>query len=153
MAVLDGAGIIGGSIGTTDSPCTATIGIFPEATRFITGPIWDGVDSGMVDSITATAEETGSAATTADSRTAPAQPADLSTEADKRLEDTLNREVRAVFGRAHSAATTMAAKPAAFPHAEAPASAAGAAVADFMAADVANQGSLTEDHRIPERVK
>src|SRR5580704_9283324 len=92
---LAGAGIIGDSIGTTGSPCSATTGIFPVATRFTTGPILDGLDSGGAGSITAATKET-----VAELRTAPAQPAGLSTETAKPLEDTLNPEVRAVCGRA-----------------------------------------------------
>jgi hypothetical protein len=142
-AVSDGVGITGDSIGITGTQSTATAGTIPAATRFITGPILGGVDSGAADSTTAAMAETGSAAeTAADSRTAPDRPPGLSTETGKLPEDTLNLEVRAVCARAPSAATTMAAKPGAFPHAEVPVSAARTAVADLTEADVVNRAFI-----------
>jgi len=63
----------------------------------------------------------GTSARAAELTTVPAQPPGLSTETSRRLEDTLNPAVRAAHARAPSAATSMADRPGAFPHAEAPA--------------------------------
>ena len=85
---------------------------------------------------------TGTSAGAAKFTTVLAQPPSLSTETPRRLEDTLNPAVRAASTLAPLAATTMAERPGAIHHAEAPASVAAhrvaaaalAAAEDFTAA-------------------
>ena len=75
----------------------------------------------------------------------PAQPAGLSTETGRRLEDTPHLAVRAASVQARSAATSTADRPRAFHHAEVPAWAAvpvaGASVAEAgtVAAGIGNR--------------
>ena len=71
----------------------------------------------------------------------------LSMEIVRRLADTLHLAVRAAHARALSAATTVADRPGAFPHAEAPAWAAGLVVVVgpvVAVAGVVNRRSLIE---------
>src|ERR1700692_286900 len=63
----------------------------------------------------------------------PPQQLGLSTEIPGRLEDTLNRAVRAAYAQVPSAATTMADRKGPFRHAEVPASV--QAAEDFMAVE------------------
>jgi hypothetical protein len=70
-----------------------------------------------------TGRQTGISAGAAEIPIVPAQRPGLLKETTKRLEDMLNPAVRAASARAPSAATTMAEKPGAIRHAEAPASA------------------------------
>ena len=123
--VLDGAGVIGDSIGITDTQCITTAGTTPGAARFITGTISTEEEAGAAE-LRAGAQRreqaSGTSARAAESTTVPAQPPGLSTETRRLLEDTPNPAVRAASARAPSAATTMADRQGAFRHAEAPAS-------------------------------
>jgi hypothetical protein len=86
----------------------------------------------------------GLAANAPDLTIVQAQPPDLSTATGKLLEVTLNLAVRVVSARAPLVATTMAARPGPFRHAEAQVWAAavrGAAADLTVAAGVINQGS------------
>jgi hypothetical protein len=105
--VLDGDGVIGGSTGTITQCCLITADTFPVAQRFITGAISIAVEWGAREVSTGVGQRPG-----------------LSTGIGRRPEDMLHREVRVASARALSAATTMVDRPGAFPHAEAPASAA-----------------------------
>jgi hypothetical protein len=106
---MDGDGLIGGSIGITVMQPLTTAGTTPEATRSITGVILPGVPV---------------AASTA----APVHRPDLSTEAPRLLEDTLNPAAKAAFAQEHSATTDMAHRQRASLHAVVPALAAERAV-------------------------
>jgi hypothetical protein len=123
LAVLDGASLIGDSIGITTTQCITTAGTTPGATRFTAGAIF-------------TEEQAGAAAlpaTAAGFITARAGPTGLSTETPGLLEGTLNRAVRAGSAQAPSAATAMAGRRGATRHAEAPAT---------VAEDFAAEGDL-----------
>ena len=109
--VLDGAGVIGDSIGVADTQCTTMAGTTPGAERFITGAI-SPEEAYAAELTTRAAELT----------TVPAQPPDLSTETGRRLEATLSPAVRVANVRAPSAVTTMANRQRAIRHAERPAS-------------------------------
>src|ERR1035441_6193938 len=114
--VLDGAGAIGDSIGVADTQCTTMAGTTPGAERFITGAISPAAEAHA-------AELMVRAADAAELTAVPAQQPqpDLSTETGRLLEAMLNPAARAAHARAPSAATTMADKPRAIRHAEAPA--------------------------------
>src|SRR5580704_14752569 len=123
-AALDGAGAIGDLTGTTDTQCMTTTGITPAAAPFITGT---------------TSTEAG--ATGAEVSTGPGKEPGLSTEIAGLLEDTPRPTVRAASIQAPSAATTVAGKQEASPHAEAPASAAAVFTAEEAAVvGIGNRG-------------
>jgi hypothetical protein len=117
--VLDGAGVIGDSIGTTDTQPTITTATTPTATPFITGTISTGV-------------ETRAARVS----TVPARRPNPSTETPGLLEDSLNPEARAASAREPSAAPSMAETQGYFRHVEAPVSAAAAGTAAASAARI-----------------
>ena len=130
--VLDGAGVIGDSIGITGMQCTTTAGTTRGATRFITGAVSPGEETRAADLMVAAAElvagptpgaglAAGTSANAAEFLPAPTAGAGLSTGTGRRLEAMLNLAVRAVSARAPSAVTTMADRPGAFHLAEAPA--------------------------------
>jgi len=110
--------------------CLTTAGITPEAERFTTGAISTEGQAGVVDLTARVADlvldpmqETdlaGTSAGAAGSTTVPAQLPGLLTETSRRLGDMLHPAVRAASAPAPSAATTMAGRQRAFPHAEAP---------------------------------
>jgi hypothetical protein len=104
--VLDGDGGIGDSIGITIMPCLTTADTIPTAQRFTTGTVTFAVEWGARKLSTARGQWPG-----------------LLTGIGRRPADTPRRAVRAASAPAPSAATTMADRPEAFPHAEAPASA------------------------------
>jgi len=118
--VMDGAGVIGDSIGMAGTQFITTTATIPGATPSITG-----------------ATTTGAWARTAEFITVPAQPPGLSTETGRLLEDTLNPAVRAARARAHSAAMTMVDRPEAIRHA---AAAVSVAAEGLMVAVVAGDG-------------
>ena len=124
--VMDGAGIIGDSIGVADSQLLTTAGTTPGAPRFIIGT-----------------PSTEAAARAPEFTTVPAQRPGLSAETPRRLEDTLNPAVRAGSARAPSAATTMADRQGAFRHVEAP-----AWVAEQRAPAVAEQRVAAEEEHV-----
>ena len=133
-ADLDGAGIIGGLIGTTDMQLLTTEGITPGATHFTTAAI--STEEGREAELTAAAVDstpaptpgtglpTGMSVRAAESATVLAQQPDLPTETHGLLEDTRNPAVKVGRARAPSAATTVADRQRAIRHAEAPALAA-----------------------------
>jgi len=123
--VLDGAGLIGDSIGVADSQHLTTTGTTPGATRFIT---------------VAASTELGARA--ADFPAVPAQRPQLSTETARLLEDTLHPAVRKASARAPSAASKRADRQRAIRHGERPAS-----VAEKRVAAVAEG-----EHRVAEVV-
>ena len=116
--VLAGAGIIGDSIGVAVSQPMAAAGTTRGATRFITGA--------------AQPRGRGSAA---DFPAVPAQRTGLSTETDRRREDTLHPAVRAAPARAPSATSRRVDRQRAIRHAEAPASVAEQRVAAVVVED------------------
>lgn len=156
-AAMDGAGLAGDLTGMTDTRPITTTGTTPGATRFTTATIItvEEASAAMLRpsaaDLAATAEEDVLASakraglppeTSAGAvrvSTVPAQPPDLSKETNRLLEDTLHPAARAASTPAPSAATIMAERQGAIPHAEAPALAVEAAVgpADPMAADPA----------------
>ncbi len=140
-AALDGAGVIGDSIGITTTHFITTDGTTPEAGRFTTGAISTEEEEAFV---AAPTQATGPATLdAAEFTTVPAQRIGLSTETTGLLEDTLIPTVRAGPARAPSAATTMADRQRAFRHAEAPASVAEGrvlAAAEGLAVAVAAAG-------------
>ena len=142
-AVLDGAGIIGDWIGITDTQCLTAAGTSPGAQPSITGRISIAAEARAGKSRAA-----GLPAHAAEFTTVLAQPRGLSTETGRRLEDTLNRVVRAASARAPSAAMSMAERRRAIRHAEAPVWVAEQRVAageDLVAeeAGVTNRGIVT----------
>jgi len=128
-AVLDGAGVIGDSIGITTMQCITTAGTTRVAERFTTEAISTEERVGAGDSTALVAEPAldpmqgtdlaGTAAGGAEFTTAPAQLPGLLTETSRRLEDMLHLAVRAASAQVPSAATTMGGRQRAFPHAEA----------------------------------
>lgn len=152
-AVLDGAGLTGDSIGITGTQLLTTAGTTPGAIHFITGAASTGGVPGEAESTVATGVEfapaptqgtdlsAGTSVGMAELTTAPAQRLGLSMEIARLREDTLNHAVRAACARAPSAATTMAARPEAFRHEEAPASVAEADVAVVGVGAVEGGGS------------
>src|SRR6266852_4401215 len=125
--VMDGAGVVGDSIGTTTTQFITTTGTTPIAERFITGTPSIAVEASVAEGLTGPEE-----ASAAEGSTGPVQRAGLSTETTRLPEVTRHLTARAASAPAPSAATTMADKPEAFLHAETPAS---AAVVDFTAAE------------------
>ncbi|MGB9202445.1 MAG: hypothetical protein WCB94_00585, partial [Terriglobales bacterium] len=131
-AVLDGAGVIGDSIGITDTPCTTMAGTTPGAERFTTGAISTEEQAGAGDSTARVAELAldptqgtdlaGTSAGAAESTTVPALLPGHLRETGRQLEDTLHPAVRAASAPAPSAATAMADRPRAIRRAEVPAS-------------------------------
>jgi len=163
--VLDGAGIAGDLIGTTDMQLLAAAGITPGATRFITGTPTTEVEGRAAELITAatstgaeaqavefptaaTSTEAGGAA--ADFPAVPAQRTGLSTATSRRREDTLHPAVRAALARAPSAASRRADKPRPIRHGEAPASAEHrvAAVEHRGVAEVEDPAVAAEEDRV-----
>lgn len=155
-AVMDGAGLIGDSIGEVDTQCITTAGTTPGATRFIIGAI-STEEQARAEALTVPAAElllaptqgtghpTGPAAGAAESTTVPARRPGLSTETPRLLEDTPNPVVRAASARGPSAATTMADRQGAIRHAEAAASVVEARVAagaDLAVAGVGNRSCV-----------
>ena len=125
--VLDGAGLIGDSIGITDLQLITTAGTTPGAPRFIIGT-----------------PSTEAEARAPEFTTVPAQRPSLSAETPGRLGDMLNRAVRAASARAPSAAMAMVDRQGAFRHEEAPAWVAeqhAPAVAEQLVAAVAGIGN------------
>ena len=114
-AVLDGAGVIGDSTGITDTQCLAAAGTTRGAERFITEAVSTAAEAYAAELMVRAAELMAHAADSG------RQPPGLSTETGRRLEDTLNPAVRAAHARAPSAAMSMADRPRAIRHAEAPA--------------------------------
>jgi hypothetical protein len=148
-AVLDGAGVIGDSIGVADTQCTTMAGTTPGAERFITGAMPTEQEARAAELAAAAAEFVpaptqgtgpGTWADAVELTTVPAQPPGPSTETGRRLEAMLNPAARAAPARAPSAATTMADRPRAIRHAEAPAS-----VAEQRVAAVAEQRMAAGD--------
>ena len=128
-AVLDGAGVIGDSIGMTTTQSTTTAGTTRAAERFITETISTGEE--------ASAGVETNVQRGASGNRGVAKPPARPFEGDRRqLEDTPSPAARAAFAREPSAATATAERPGAIPRAEAPASVAEAftAVAEGMAA-------------------
>jgi hypothetical protein len=118
--VLDGAGAIGDSIGVADTQCTTMAGTTPGAERFITGAISPAAEARAAELMVRAAELTADAAELTAVPAQQPQP-DLSTETGRLLEAMLNPAGKAAHARAPSAAMTMADKPRAIRHAEAPA--------------------------------
>ena len=104
--VLDGAGVIGDSIGAADTQCLAAAGTSPGAERFITEAPSPAAEAHAAELL---------------AHAAGAQPPILSTETGKRPADTPPLAARAASAQAHSAAMVMADRPRAIHHAEAPA--------------------------------
>jgi hypothetical protein len=135
-AVLDGAGLIGDSIGITGTQYITTAGTTPGAPHFTIGAI---STEEVADAAELAPAPAGTSQGAAEFPTVPAQRPDLSTEAPRLPEDTLHPAVRAASARAPSAATTMEDRQGAIRHAEAPAWVAEqrvAAVVDRVAAEV-----------------
>src|ERR1035437_9206404 len=90
-AVLDGAGLIGDSIGKTDTQCITTAGTTPGAPRFTTGAVTTEEESRAAQLAPAPTQGTGlppeTLADAAEFTTVPAQRPDLSTEALRLPED------------------------------------------------------------------
>jgi hypothetical protein len=125
---MDGAGVIGDLIGTTDTRFMTTTGITREAARFTTETTITGAEASAADSTTIVAEivpapmlRTGLLASVVEKPTVTARSPGHSTETARRREDTRNPAVRAGPAHAPSAATTMADRREAFLHVEAPA--------------------------------
>ncbi len=114
MEGLDGAGVIGDSIGIIDTQFMTTTGTTPTATHFTTGTTTTEVPARAADLTTAAVERV----------TAP-QGAALSTEIAGLLEDMLNPAARAASAQAPSVAAITAVGKGAFRHADSRASAAG----------------------------
>jgi hypothetical protein len=121
---LDGAGVIGDSIGVADTQCTTMAGTTPGAERFITGAMPTEQEARAAELMADAAELT----------TVPAQRPGLSRETSRRLEAMLHPALRVASARVPSAATAMADRPRAIRHAERPAS-----VAEQRAAAVAGR--------------
>ena len=161
--VLDGAGLIGDSIGVADTQLLAAAGTTHEVTRSITGtpiePEARGAEPPTAAASTAAGAQAAGWLTVATSTeagaqagefpTVPAQRRELSMETGKRREATLHPAVRAASARAPSAASGRADRQRAIRHGEGPASAAeqrvaagaedraaGAVVVDRVAAGV-----------------
>jgi len=142
--VLDGAGLVGDSIGAADSRLLAAAGTTPGAPRFITGAASTGVGARGAEFPTAAAS-TEVEAQAADFPTVPAQRPELSTETGRRREATLHPAARKVSARAPSAPSRRADRQRAIRHGERPASAAeqrvaAVAVAEQNAVAVAEEG-------------
>src|ERR1035438_5624157 len=101
---MDGAGLIGDSIGTTTLCFITTIPTTPRARRFISRTVTTEVE-----------------ARAAEFTTIPALPPNHSTETPKQHADTLRLTAKAASNPARSAATTTADRPRAIRHVEAPA--------------------------------
>ena len=145
--VLGGAGVIGDSIGITDTQFMTTTGTTPRAGRSTTGTASTEIEVGAAVTVTGTAAELVAAATqrtglplagAAELTTVPAQHPGLSTETLRLIADTANPAARAASARAPSAATSMAERPEAIRHVEAPAWVA----EDFAAADLAADAAV-----------
>jgi len=128
---LDGAGVIGDSIGMADTHSITAAGTTPGAGRFITG----------TPSTEVAACAAGRSADAAEFTTVAAQPPGLSAETPRRREDTLHPTARVARARAPSAATAMAERPGAMRHVEAPAWAEERVVAVVLAAAGAGTGN------------
>src|SRR5580704_14335733 len=114
-AVLDGAGLIGDSIGITVTQFITTTGTTPGVPRFTTGTIFTEAET-YTAGLTAPAADfvlapkpgaglpTGTSAALAGITTVPAQRTGLSMETPELPEDTLNPAVKAAPARAPSAA-------------------------------------------------
>jgi hypothetical protein len=116
LAVLDGAGVIGDSIGITTMQCLTTAGTTRVAERFTTGAIFIEEQAGAGDSTALAAELAldpmqgtglaGTSAGAAESTTVPAERPGPSKETLRPLEDILHPAVKAALAQAPSAATT-----------------------------------------------
>ena len=102
---MDGAGIIGASIGVAGRCSMTTTGSNPVAPRFIAGTPTTGVELSI--------------STTGRVTTIPLNLPSLSMETPELLEDMQNPAVKAVSARTPSAVTTTVARKGAFRHAEA----------------------------------
>src|SRR5208337_3182174 len=128
--VSDGAGVIGDSIGITDTQLMTTTGTTPTAAPFTTATISTGAAIGLEESAAATGaasvvEATGAEASGVEVSTVPAPRPGPSTETPGLLEDTRNPEARAASAREPSAGPSVAERQGAIHHEAAPASAAG----------------------------
>jgi len=135
--VLDGAGVIGDSIGVADTHSITAAGTTPGAGRFITGTPSTEAE-GRAAELSPVAELLAGAA---EFTTVAAQPPGLSAETPRRREDTLHPTAKAARARAPSAATAMAERPGAMRHVEAPAWVAERVAAEDLTAAVAGAGN------------
>lgn len=159
MEVMDGAGIIGDSIGVADTQLLAAAGTTPGATRFITGtPTTEagaqaaefpaGAASTQVGVRAAEfpprATSTEVEARAAEFITVPAQRSVHSTGTGRRREDTLRPAVRPAFAPAPSAASRRADRQKPIRLADKPASVAEqpVAVAEYRVVAVAAEGPM-----------
>jgi len=133
--VLDGAGLIGDSIGITDTQFLTTTGTTPGAPRFTTGTISTEEAAARAVGLQAAPAPgiglpPGTSAVAAEFTTVPAERPGPSGETTRLLEDTRNLAVRAEPVREPSAATTVADRQEAIRPAEAGVSAAGQRAAE-----------------------
>ncbi len=157
-AASDGVGLIGDSIGITDTQFITTIGTIRAATRFTTAAIITEEEARAAELTGHSVElvprpmqeiglQTGTPPGAARVSTVLAQRPGLSTATPRLLEDMLNPAVRPAPARGPSAAIPMVDKQEAIRHAEARASAAEqrvAAVADLVVA-VADLAAVVAD--------
>ena len=124
LPVLDGAGLIGDSIGIIDIQFITTTGTSPAAPLFTTGAISTAEMASTVELASAETQGTGLPLGTsvgeAEFSTVRAQQPHHSTEIPRLLGGTLNHAVRVAYVRVPSTATVRADRQGAFRRAEAP---------------------------------